>query len=928
MKTYKSLDQLVIGLIEKYANTTLPGATTSSTYYNASQPFSSSKSVTPDETTQIVTELVTSLNQLVVPYIDWGFEITASNPPDNYINVSSGAGVVAGHHLENVESMRLSVPFDGQTPVFYVNFDGLKVSVDPSKYDDKLRLGRIIVPVPGVTVNIQDDKPDTGHDGWIVSGRDAFFDEDTVLDDDSIAVLRDSIGKILADNLIGNVRLSEDLKITNTQGTLELDSKELRLLSTSKNIVAKLNRYGSFFYDDGGALVAKFGTSEARVGNISITGNSIQSTNFISEHSGFQIKDTGYAEFENVRVRGRLSSSVFEYDKVSAVGGKLVVSNSSVLATDINDASTTITVDDPVFAENEVLRMKDGNNDEYFMITNISSAPTYNINRDLANTYSGSGLSYPSWNKGTAVVSYGKVSSLTTTGSTTGFISLDASSAYSPFIDVYKRDSAMYNDYNIRARIGTLEGIYDSAFGGYLTGSGIYTNNAYLKGGLYSVGSGVGSGSGAYRRVNIQNGCIQANEAKFDNPLCSCCYSYIDAGMLRFNDELGSVPYVKRIASGTADTGCVVELNGWKVAPNVIVSVKSLCSYAAAQSAQNQRWNVYNDTPECYVTSATCYGYCFVIHALLELASGASNEIAKNIAMDACATTEACTCASCFRFNFQYWCNGAAPDCYCYGTLCYAICYKTSTADPDVWEGACCYEYVQPHSSVGEIKSTSNTYAAMTFPCMATWVVMAHQVSLTYTNSGVCSSTFTCCCVTCNASSCNLGMMCLGGYDEGCCTQSGTITFGASPSGTIYCTCLYYSVSVCKSQSGWAYPNGVCTISRITAPGMSIICNMVNGQTQSTTRVDCNMIVGNTSYCCSFAFAEMICRGYNMMNYDYYDNNMNCIYGICQIVCYCAASGAADSCASSNLCSVVNCYGCYCALDPSGTLNWLAIAYT
>ena len=53
-----------------------------------------------------------------------------------------------------------------------------------------------------------------------------------------------------------------------------------------------------------------------------------------------------------------------------------------------------------------------------------------------------------------------------------------------------------------------------------------------------------------------------------------------------------------------------------------------------------------------------------------------------------------------------------------------------------------------------------------------------------------------------------------------------------------------------------------------------------------------------------------------------------CIHCICATWCYYCYSGAADSCCYCLLCSLCDCYGTAQQLDPSGVLNWLAIAYS
>ena len=47
----------------------------------------------------------------------------------------------------------------------------------------------------------------------------------------------------------------------------------------------------------------------------------IQSDNYYPDRRGWRIDNTGYGEFENVKVRGELTTVVFKREEISAVGG-------------------------------------------------------------------------------------------------------------------------------------------------------------------------------------------------------------------------------------------------------------------------------------------------------------------------------------------------------------------------------------------------------------------------------------------------------------------------------------------------------------------------------------------------------------------------------------------------------------------------------
>ena len=60
----------------------------------------------------------------------------------------------------------------------------------------------------------------------------------------------------------------------------------------------------------------------------------IQTKDFATNVKGWKISSigNGTAEFENVRIRGTLSTTTFEKESVNAVGGQLYVANSTTIS--------------------------------------------------------------------------------------------------------------------------------------------------------------------------------------------------------------------------------------------------------------------------------------------------------------------------------------------------------------------------------------------------------------------------------------------------------------------------------------------------------------------------------------------------------------------------------------------------------------------
>ncbi len=72
-----------------------------------------------------------------------------------------------------------------------------------------------------------------------------------------------------------------------------------------------------------------------------VPAGSIQTENYVSDLKGWKIsaKDNGFAEFENAKIRGTLSTAVFEKETVNAVGGQLYVANSTTLTSSVSHSS-------------------------------------------------------------------------------------------------------------------------------------------------------------------------------------------------------------------------------------------------------------------------------------------------------------------------------------------------------------------------------------------------------------------------------------------------------------------------------------------------------------------------------------------------------------------------------------------------------------
>ena len=136
--------------------------------------------------------------------------------------------------------------------------------------------------------------------------------------------------------------------------------------------------------DDG--VGENYGTNEVKL--ILQSTGSLETSNFVSGLKGWRISSegNGSAEFENMRIRGTLRTTVFEKESVNVVGGQLMVANSTTIqalksgsfvlagAASMSAASTTMSVENVSgFSRGEVLKVKSitdtGFSMEYMTVT-------------------------------------------------------------------------------------------------------------------------------------------------------------------------------------------------------------------------------------------------------------------------------------------------------------------------------------------------------------------------------------------------------------------------------------------------------------------------------------------------------------------------------------------------------------------------------
>lgn len=223
----------------------------------------------------------------------------------------------------------------------------------------------------------------------------------------------------------------------------------------------------------------------------------IRTSNYVSGMAGSGSSwDPNLLEVGNIACRGLFRTYVLQKDILSVNAGSLLIApNADVLDVDMTalDASTMTIKGTATFAVNDRLRIKDTTNDEWFLVTNIASAPTYTVTRDQAAAYGAD--ANPAWKKGASVVNYGQ--------SGAGGLYLTASDTNNPYLSVFTHAGSPWSALTTRLRIGNLNGYL-----GYVADT---------------FGLGVGSSAGTDANITIDptNGIRirqgTTNKITFDN---------------------------------------------------------------------------------------------------------------------------------------------------------------------------------------------------------------------------------------------------------------------------------------------------------------------------------------------------------------------------------------------------------------------------
>jgi hypothetical protein len=351
-------------------------------------------------------------------------------------------------------------------------------------------------------------------------------------------------GKITAtEGAIGGWSIaSSQLSSISSTGGIKIDSANKQIaLRTGSAVDTTIMTFGNLGSDkmgirgrdpnDRSKILFKLGEDGNIIGGFTITdtkitGNniiidsagSIQTSDYASDLKGWKISaaNNGFLEVENAKIRGTLSTAVFEKETVNAVGGQLYVANSTTLTSSIAKPAgnylptdTTMSVINVSgFAVDEILSLKKvsptGFSTEYIRIESASrndASSETDLSGDIfvIRGYSGStpqpssslgGLASraQSYSGSQVIVSTGKIG--------TGFIRLNANpnDPATPYMDIVERTGSAIYDVELKARLGDLSGLANSdlVFGNSDPGFGLATDNVFLQGGITATFGSIG----------------------------------------------------------------------------------------------------------------------------------------------------------------------------------------------------------------------------------------------------------------------------------------------------------------------------------------------------------------------------------------------------------------------------------------------------
>ena len=264
-----------------------------------------------------------------------------------FISNAIGSGLEIGGHSSGFLK---SVGFDGQTSASLGKGPGGFILYSGS---NALQMGEDVLE--GVGMQFVGDNDDrhliftTANGGLLDVKTDKFF-----IGTDNTQFISGSDSNIEISSSLFHLDPKNDRLVIGADAIIEADlsANNIRTPATIGGVQSTDLNASSSIKSDGFARFVS-----ASIGGWGITTSSIEGGNLIMQQDGIlktrdyqsnvkgwiiSSENNGFAEFENVKIRGTLATTTFEKESVNAVGGQLYVANSTTISGSITSSNTTI----------------------------------------------------------------------------------------------------------------------------------------------------------------------------------------------------------------------------------------------------------------------------------------------------------------------------------------------------------------------------------------------------------------------------------------------------------------------------------------------------------------------------------------------------------------------------------------------------------
>jgi len=231
---------------------------------------------------------------------------------------------------------------------------------------------------------------------------------------------------------------------------------------------------------------------------------------------------TNHLTLDRLTVRGRMDVYELVINKIRATNGSLWVSDSAkVVSVSEDDTYYYLNFDDDdgnssqPFWENDIIKAQQFTGRNVRVVEGRISSITTKLKSDQVALIKSTTTGTPQ--AGDEFVRMGNY----TDTDRQGAVYLTSSDNNAPYLDVIDGVSSVNytGSDKVKARLGKLDGITDTDFGGTLSGYGLYSENVYLKGKIVVTGGNAETQSGAQSKADTAEGNAISEAESKDNTL-------------------------------------------------------------------------------------------------------------------------------------------------------------------------------------------------------------------------------------------------------------------------------------------------------------------------------------------------------------------------------------------------------------------------